>query len=323
MVPVDLQGVQLAPGVEPRHLLRKVSLARNVKALVDPPMVRLADTRWSGEELVLGLVVDEEARAYPVSLVYRHHLVNDHVKRHPILIVFCGNCSSGTGFVPLLDDTRLTFELFGAYQGAFAMTDRQTGSVWAQLTGQALAGPLAGNSLEQLPVQTSTIGGWLELHPDSLAPAGSINGRRMRLGTAAFKSSWLDSVSHRDDRVPMRALVLGVRLADQARAYRLEPDAPEATMRQDELAGVPIVLLGPEGGWPLAYDRRTPSGVLDLRLEQGHLVDQHGFEWSMEGRALAGPLFGTRLDFIPSHVTEWYAWAANHSQTELAPSSTA
>jgi hypothetical protein len=318
LVPAALQGARLAPGVDPRHLLEKPGVQHYVP-LSDPRMVKLADTHWPPDQLVLGLAVDDEARAYPLSLLHKHHLLKDRVNGQPVLVVYCRNCSSGTGFVPVVDDRELTFELFGVYQGSFTMTDSQTGSVWAQLTGRALAGPLAGRSLEQLPIQTSTIGGWLELHPDSLVAASSVNGKQLRLGTARFRPAWLDSVSHRDDRLPIRALVLGVHLAEQARGYRLASEAPDVTIYQDELAGVPIVLLGPEGSWPLAYDRRTASGVLDLQPEEGRLVDQNGFEWSLEGRALSGPLSGTRLDFVPSHVTEWYAWAANHPHTELVP----
>src|SRR5437763_1906916 len=51
------------------------------------------------------------------------------------------------------------------------MADRETGTVWAHLTGEALAGPLAGRRLLPLPVTMTSFGAWLDLHPDSLAPA--------------------------------------------------------------------------------------------------------------------------------------------------------
>ena len=53
--------------------------------------------------------------------------------------------------------------------------DHDTGSVWSQPTGEAVAGPRKGDRLELLPVSFMSWGSWLETHPDTMAldtPAG-------------------------------------------------------------------------------------------------------------------------------------------------------
>jgi len=46
--------------------------------------------------------------------------------------------------------------------------DHETESVWTQLLGEALIGPLAGSRLEQLPAFTGPWKSWREEHPDTL-----------------------------------------------------------------------------------------------------------------------------------------------------------
>ena len=41
-----------------------------------------------GDDLVLGLVWDDEARAYPIRMLHFHHIVNDQVSGRPILITY-------------------------------------------------------------------------------------------------------------------------------------------------------------------------------------------------------------------------------------------
>jgi hypothetical protein len=47
------------------------------------------------------------------------------------------------------------------------MMDRQTQSLWFQLSGEAIAGELAGTVLERLPVTVARYGEWTAEHPDS------------------------------------------------------------------------------------------------------------------------------------------------------------
>ena len=43
--------------------------------------------------------------------------------------------------------------------------------------------------------------------------------------------------------------------------------------------------------------------------------DVSGNTWTLEGRAVAGGLEGSSLDFVVSYISEWYGWAAYHPAT--------
>ena len=51
--------------------------------------------------------------------------------------------------------------------GLPAMKDRETGTTWSLLTGQALGGPLAGRALERLPSHYSFWFAWSDFHPET------------------------------------------------------------------------------------------------------------------------------------------------------------
>jgi hypothetical protein len=97
----------------------------------------------------------------------------------------------------------------------------------------------------------------------------------------------------------------------------VDPKRPGPRFLQDEVAGVPFALLGSRGVFPLAYDRRVGDTVVDLRLEEDRILDDSGSVWE-DGRAVEGPLTGTALAFLPSHLSDWYAWSAYHPETEIS-----
>ncbi|MBI2957028.1 MAG: DUF3179 domain-containing protein [Acidobacteria bacterium] len=63
----------------------------------------------------------------------------------------------------------LTFASHGSlYKDALVLFDHQTKSLWTQVDGTALHGPMAGRRLRALPSMQTTWGVWKRLHPDTL-----------------------------------------------------------------------------------------------------------------------------------------------------------
>ena len=95
-------------------------------------------------EEVVGLVINGEAGAYPITIV-RGTVVNDVLGTTP-LAVAVSKAGTDWAFNRQVGDQTLTF----AWDGA-VLTDSETGSRWSLQTGRALSGPLAGERLEMLP----------------------------------------------------------------------------------------------------------------------------------------------------------------------------
>ena len=47
-----------------------------------------ADVEYEEDELVIGVVFDNEARAYSIDLLSQHEIVNDMVRGHPIAVTW-------------------------------------------------------------------------------------------------------------------------------------------------------------------------------------------------------------------------------------------
>ena len=136
------------------------------------------------DELVIGLKINGDARAYPAGLLYHREMVNDTVGGVPVLVTWCPLC-----YTALVHDRRVNGDaaMFGnqgaLYKGAMTWFDHSTGSVWSQPLGVAIAGPLAGHGLELIPSQLTTWGQWLAANPDSRVldsdiPSAPYSGRR-------------------------------------------------------------------------------------------------------------------------------------------------
>ncbi len=118
---------------------------------------------------VLGLYYNGVAKAYPVSILEQHIVVNDQFGQTPILITFCPLCGSGMAFLAKVEDQTLAFGVSGLiYNSNMLLYDRNTGSLWSQIMMKAVTGPMTGTKLLQLPARYTSWQNWLTEHPDSL-----------------------------------------------------------------------------------------------------------------------------------------------------------
>jgi hypothetical protein len=121
------------------------------------------------DERVLGIVVDGQARAYPIGLLDRFESVNDSADETPFVVVRCGLTDVSAAFDRRVGGRTLTFEATGAlWRDTLVIRDRATGSLWSAATGRAIAGPLEGEVLRGLPASVSRAGRWDGVHPGSL-----------------------------------------------------------------------------------------------------------------------------------------------------------
>jgi hypothetical protein len=137
----------------------------------------LIDGRLSPKVRILGLVIGEEAVAYPFPFLADQRVVNDEVGGEPIVVAWIDGTASGVGgptvaggeivgaanaFARDVEGRTLTFE--AAENGA--MRDTQTGSTWS-FEGRATAGELEGTQLELLVADSPFWFAWSVFRPDT------------------------------------------------------------------------------------------------------------------------------------------------------------
>ena len=138
--------------------------------VTDPPITNAeaASSLISDQDFVIGVEVDGQARAYALNMMGRPEteLINDTLCGRPIAATFCGTCQSPLVFSREVGAQALTFFLSGELlNDNMVMEDVETGSKWAQLTGEAIAGPLQGQKLEQLATIWTDWRTWRQSQP--------------------------------------------------------------------------------------------------------------------------------------------------------------
>ncbi len=187
-------------------------------------------------------------------------------------------------------DRTLTFDLWpGLERGVLVMTDRETGSLWSQLNGNIIKGPLAGQRLQLVSTNIYPWKSWRSVHPDTSVYAGGSS-------IFAFLGPEYSLGSRREAH---RDFVLGTRVGAATRAYPLTL-LDRTPVLNDELGGVPIVVAyNPDEGFGLVWDRTI--GDRNVRFKPGRApfsaTDDAGNTWDLlQGNAVSGPLAGRHLN---------------------------
>jgi len=126
-----------------------------------------AASRWLGDEdLVVGVSVGDEHRAYPLRILVWHEIVNDTVGGLPVAVTYCPLCGTSMTFERRQGDDLLTFGVSGLlYQSDVLMFDRETESLWSQLAMESVSGPRVGQRLEWVPSPQMTWEAWRASRP--------------------------------------------------------------------------------------------------------------------------------------------------------------
>jgi len=109
-------------------------------------------------EPVISVVLDGEARAYPLRLMLWHEIVNDRIGAVPFVVTYCPLCNSGMVFDRRVDGRELSFGNTGRIRHFdMVMYDHQTETWWQQFGGRGLIGELTGSSLKALPARIESL----------------------------------------------------------------------------------------------------------------------------------------------------------------------
>ena len=132
------------------------------------------DRRLPGKELVLGVNLEGDVKAYPFQTIVRQPLINDSISGNQVLVVFDPISETGAIFERKLEGRSLGFDILPETgDGITLMKDRETGSTWQLLTGRAISGPMAGMALKRLPSHYSFWFAWSDFHPNTALYEGS------------------------------------------------------------------------------------------------------------------------------------------------------
>jgi hypothetical protein len=257
-----------------------------IPAIDHPMFIMASDADYLNDtDRVLGIYRNGIAKAYPISILNWHEIVNDRIGREPIAITFCPLCGTGMAFEATVGGQVRRFGVSGLlYNSDMLLYDRESESLWSQIGREAISGPLVGTPLRMVPVAHTAWGDWRARYPKSLVLSRRTGhqrdyGRNPYEGYERSRKLYFP-VAGFDPRYHPKERVIGLEIDGRFKAY-------------------PFVELGRTR--PPLQDTLGDAGVIvhyDAEHRTGRVVDARGAE-------------------IPTVIAFWFAWSAFHPDTEV------
>ncbi|MEM9633021.1 MAG: DUF3179 domain-containing (seleno)protein [Pseudomonadota bacterium] len=261
--------------------------ACNCIPAVDNPEVSSAeDATWlKDEDIVFGIEVNGEYRAYPRRIMEVREMVNDTLGGRDLGIPYCTLCGAAQAYFtdqlpegierPVLRTSGLLI------RSNKVMYDVNTYSVFDTFLGNAVTGPLAKKNLQlkQASVVTTDWGTWKKAHPETTVLVEALAlGRDFDFRNGRDANGPIFPVGDVDPRLPVHEDIIGVVTAS---------GKPVAFQRSKAFAAL-------KKGDEIAFEN------VRLKLDAGGIraVDADGSD-------------------LGSHQAFWFAWSQFHPQTEL------
>ncbi len=322
----------------------EVNLMRDqIPAIDRPRFVSLAEAgSWVRDrEPVVSVVIGQDARAYPLQILTQHEIVNDVLGETPVAVTFCPLCYSALAFDRRVDGEAYHFGVSGMLRHSdLVMFDRETHSLWQQLSGEGIVGKFSGKRLNAIAAQIISFKQFEEAHPFGTV-LSTDTGFNRQYGRNPYPG--YDDIDDRpwlykgktDDRLRPMEKVVAVSIGETDKAY------PHSITRkhhviEDQIEGVSIVIFHTKNGATSALDKASISasrvigstGVFNSVLDDGTLLHfeynddrffdrETGSTWDVTGRAIDGTLEGRQLDPIPHGDVFSFAWFVVKPDTKL------
>ena len=297
-----------------------------IPPLRGPKMIAAAEATYlEDDNVVFGIAVNGDVRAYPKRILAWHEMFVDTVGGVPVTGVYCTLC----GTVILYESTTadgVTHE-FGTsgflYRSNKLMYDRATNSLWVTLLGQPVIGPLAETdvTLKHRSVVTTTWGEWKRRHPETQVlslDTGHVRdyGEGIAYQEYFATDDLMFNVPNVDQRLKNKDEVLGLLFPEHSdRPLAIGADfLLENPVYHDRVGDLELVVLTDPSGANRVYDS---AGLRFTRYDGDRgAIDSEGRRWEVTEDGLLGP-DGRRLNRLPAFRAFWFGWYAAYAHSRL------
>jgi len=291
-----------------------------IPAIENPKFMAVSDvSNLLDKEIVIGVSVNGEFKAYPHRILEKHEVVNDFVGEDYYSLTFCP--LTGTSITwQRLDDN--TFGVSGLLHNSNLITyDRKTDSNWSQIYSRGVNGENICVTLDYYPTIEMSWAAWRDLFPDSEVLTSETGfSRNYTQPPGSFSQPEdvipLFPIHNIDNRLPNYERVLLVVIDGFAKAYQLSVFEGGTRMAVDLLAGKQVTLIGNQDlNFIVPY--LNGLGLKYFSLDNGNLADTDGNVYNLFGEITEGPEIGESLDVPYSMMGYWFAVSAFYPEVEI------
>ena len=223
-------------------------------------------------------------------------------------------------YVRYLDGDTLTFGVSGQlWKDAMVMFDRETGSTWGHITGEAISGPLLGRRLNTYPAMQTSWKAWVAAYPETkVLEKPVLYGSTYERYDADPRRLGIHGRRLSRSLLPPKSKVIGFQLFGKPYAIPIDKLQKDAII-QPTIGGVPLLVYSDEAGEGVTIWRRelhqkvldfslTGKGSRLARTGDGRVYDL------VTGQDAAG---GDPLSRIQTVKAYWFGWHNFYAETEV------
>jgi hypothetical protein len=275
-------------------------------------MVDAEKNKVDSQRLVIGVVVNEEAKAYPIQFLGYHHQVMDIIGGKPAMITYCTVCRTGRVYEPIVNGHNEKFRLVGMDLFNAMFEDKSTRSWWRQATGEAVAGKLKGATLPEIYSTQTTLETWLGLHPNSKIMQADPSFKtsydtlfNYEKGLSRKKLTGTDSLSWQK-----KSWVVGVKTGGQTKAYDWNQLKKEMLI-EDTLAGKEIfIFLAADSSSFFAFEKTGFKGSVKVEKDTIILGEKR---FRLDGKGIDTSI---SLQKVSAYQEFWHSWKSFNAGTD-------
>lgn len=303
---------------------------------IDGPQFESASADFiTDDELIVGIVVGGEARAYPHFILDWHEIVNDEIGNASIAVVYCPLTGTALGWDRNVAGVSTTFGVSGLlYNSNIIPYDRASGSNWSQMRLQCVNGQLIESTPTTYQIVETSWETWERFFPDTqiLTPNTGHSRDYGRYPYGNYKTSpnlLFPTSDDDDDRLHPKERVHGVILENRVKVYRFESFASPAIV-QDQFGSSSLTIVGSQkDNFIVSFEEKSIEGtVLTFDIPNDLVVngtfassalmeDQLGNRWNLFGHAVSGPNQGQRLIPTSSMMGYWFSFHPFYPNPEI------
>ncbi|HNU89520.1 MAG TPA: DUF3179 domain-containing (seleno)protein [Ferruginibacter sp.] len=273
-------------------------------------------------KLIIGVALGAEAKAYPIEIIGYHHQVLDTVGGEPVMITYCSVCRTGRVFSPFVNRRYQRFRLVGMDHFNAMFEDEDTKSWWRQVSGIAIAGPLKGMALREIPSEQMRLGAWIRKYPNTLIMQPDPAFVKRYKDLEGFDEGTINSSLEKRDSASwqFKSWVVGVAKDGHAKAYDWNELVRQRVIN-DTFQNTPIVLVLENDNRSFhVWNRQVNDKLLGLTLDATTQTLKDAATnsvWNMNGECIESELKGSRLTAVPAYQEFWHSWKGFHPGTGI------
>lgn len=266
-------------------------------------LVDAAKNKVDSNRLVIGVINNGEAKAYPIRFLGYHHQVQDTIGGKLVIVTYCTVCRTGRVYEPVVNGKPEQFRLVGMDHFNAMFEDATTKSWWRQVSGEAITGKLKGQKLPELFSTQTSLAAWLRLNPNSLIMQADPAFEKQYDSTLKYESGNSKSALTGTDSSSWKnkSWIIGVKAGKEAKAYDWNRLKTERIINDTTGGRFIVLVLAKDDKSFFAFER--PAAAV-FRISNDTLFSgDHAY--SINGKGIDTAF---HLKPVPAYQEFWHSW---------------